>query len=283
MNCVACGGTLDPVLAPATTHPTCLMVEEPTGQDPFALMLKQQLTDIIQWYDQENPRSKQQAIGPSEIGDPCDRRIAYRLADIPTVNNWMDPWAGIVGTALHSWLEKAVSAWCKAQGTGAWMTETTLYLNEFIEGHADLYSHEHKSVVDWKSASKDVIRTSQLQGPSIGYMIQTHLYGFMFEEAGYPVERVALVFLPRAGWLSDMYVWSAPYDRAVALNALNRLYRIAQQVVDLDLLTQSHKWDQIPFHSGKGCGYCPWYVPKRDRPADETGCPGKALEEVTHE
>lgn len=277
MNCVACGGEMTLVEDGVTTHATCLMVEEPTGDDPFSVMLKGRLTEIIRWYDSENPRSKQQAIGPSEIGDPCDRRIAYRLADVPTINNWMDPWAGIVGTALHTWLEDAVSSWCQVFASDEWKTETTLHLNEFIEGHSDLYNTKHKTVIDWKSASKDVIRTSQLHGPSVGYMIQTHLYGYLFEEAGHPVERVALVFLPRAGWLSDMYVWSAPYDRSVAMNALNRLYGIAQQIVDLDVLTQSHRWEQIDHQPGKGCGYCPWYEARRDpeRGADETGCPGK--------
>ena len=129
-NCVACGGALDPVLLPAVVHPTCLMVDEPGG-DPFSVMLKQKLTDIIIWFDQENPRSKQQAIGPSEIGDPCDRRIGYRLANIPEINTRFDPWAGIVGTALHSWLEKAVSVWSKENGSVDWHTETTLILNEF--------------------------------------------------------------------------------------------------------------------------------------------------------
>jgi hypothetical protein len=274
-NCVACGGVMDPVLLPDVAHPTCLMVDEPGGE-PFSVMLKQKLTDIITWYDNENPRSKQQAIGPSEIGEPCDRRIGYRLADIPAVNTRFDPWAGIVGTALHSWLEKAVTAWCLANGSVEWHTETTLILNEFVQGHADLYNSTFSAVIDWKSASQDVIRTAQLHGPSAGYMIQTQLYGYMFEKAGFSVNRVALIFLPRAGRLSDMYVWTARYDRTVAENALNRMYGIAQQVVDLDVLNQSHRWEQIDAHPGKGCGYCPWFEARRDpeRSADATGCPG---------
>ena len=274
-NCVACGNVMTPIPGEdSPIHPTCLMVDEPTGEHPFNVMLKQKLTDIITWYDQENPRSKQQAIGPSEIGDPCDRRIGYRLANIPAVNTRFDPWAGIVGTALHSWLEKAVSAWVETQTSREWFTETTLHLNEFVEGHADLYHDE--TVIDWKSASKDVITHARNHGPSVGYMIQTHIYGYMFELAKRPVKRVALVFLPRAGWLHEMYVWSAPYDRSVAENALNRMYRIAQQVLDLDTLTQSHMWEQIDAHPGKGCGYCPWFHARRDPElaADHTGCPG---------
>lgn len=278
MNCVACGEVLHPVLAPATIHPACLThgIDE-LSADPFADMLKTKLTEIITWYDNENPRSRQQAIGPSEIGDLCDRRIGYRLANIDACNDKFDPWAGIVGTALHSWLDKAVSAWVQSTGDAAWSTESTLVLNEFVQGHSDLYNSEYQAVIDWKSASKDVIRESQLHGPSPGYMIQTHLYGYMFEQSGRPVSRVALVFLPRAGWLRDMYVWTAPYERDVALTALSRLYGIAHKVVTLDVLTQSHRWEQIDHHPGKGCGFCPWYDPHRDQEvgADATGCPGK--------
>lgn len=276
MNCVACGDPMVDTGEGFITHPTCLRVEEPTGEDPFSVMLKQQLTEIIRWYDNENPRSKQQAIGPSEIGDPCDRRLGYRLADVPAVNTRFDPWAGIVGTALHSWLEKAVTEWCRAQASDDWHTETTLILNEFVEGHADLYNVKEQAVIDWKSASKDVIRMSELHGPSPGYIIQTHLYGYMFEQAGIPVKRVALVFLPRAGWLREMYVWSDYYNRELAENALNRLYRIAGQVVDLDVLNKSYLWEQIDHTPGKGCAFCPWFDAHRDpeRAADETGCPG---------
>lgn len=277
-NCVACGGVIDPALAPAVIHPTCLAHGiDDVDDDPFAGMLKAKLTEIITWFDDQSPRSKQQAIGPSEIGDPCDRRIGYRLADVPVCNNKFDPWAGIVGTALHSWLDKAVSAWVQATGDRAWSTESTLVLNEFVQGHSDLYNSDYQAVIDWKSASKDVIRTCQLHGPSAGYMIQTHLYGYMFEQAGRPVSKVALVFLPRAGWLRDMYVWSAPYDRSVAEHALSRLYGIAHKVVTLDVLNQSHRWEQLDHVAGKGCGFCPWYDPHRDQEvgADATGCPGK--------
>lgn len=278
MKCVACHGEMDPVLAPAVVHPTCLMLDDLGDEDPFSQQLKRQLTEIITWYDQENPRSKQQEIGPSEIGNPCDRRIGYKLAAIPEINTTFDPWAGIVGTALHTWLDKAVTAWCAETGTNEWWTESTLVLNEFVHGHSDLYNSTYEAVIDWKSASKDVIQYAKNHGPSPGYMIQTHLYGYMFERTGRPVSRVALVFLPRAGWLRDMYVWSAPYERSIAVGALNRLYGIAQQVVDLDILTESHRWEQIEHAPGKDCGFCPWFDPHRDpeRGADETGCSGKA-------
>ena len=102
MNCVICGGVMDPVLRPAVAHPTCAPFAEPGDEDPFAAMLKQNLTDIILWAERQNPRATQANIGPSEIGDPCDRRIGYRLAQIPACNKDFDPWTAVMGTAVHT-------------------------------------------------------------------------------------------------------------------------------------------------------------------------------------
>lgn len=276
LRCVACGLEMDPVLAPATTHPTCLELGDLGEEDPFSQLLKQKLIDIILWADKQNPRSKQVAIGPSEIGDQCDRRIGYRITEVPACNTEFDPWPAIVGTALHSWLDDSIQLWMKEHGNASWSTETTLSVNEFVQGHSDLYSHEYQAVIDWKGAGPDVMRRVRKEGPPVGYKIQTQIYGYGFERHGKPVKKVALVFLPRAGWLRNMYVWSADYDRSVAEAALARLYRIAQQVVSGDILTQSHRWAEVEATPSNSCGFCPWYDPGRgDRAADGTGCPGR--------
>jgi hypothetical protein len=277
VNCLGCGQPLDPALAPAVTHPNCLVFDEPHGGDPFSVLLKDQLIEIILAQEKRHPRGHQVAIGPSEIGDLCDRRIGYRIAGIEACNTDFDPWAAIVGTAVHTWLEAAVTTWCAETATQDWSTETALHLNEFIEGHADLYWHPHQTVVDWKTAGPDIFKKVVKTGPSVGYMIQTHIYGYLFERAGIPVKKVALAFLPRAGWLKDMFVWSADYDRGVATQALNRVYEIAHQLVSKDILNQSHRWEQIDAVPSNSCGFCPFYDPGRDpeRGADATGCPGR--------
>ena len=277
LRCVACGLEMDPVLAPATTHPTCLVFGDLDEEDPFSVLLKQKLIQMILWADKQNPRSKQVAIGPSEIGDQCDRRIGYRIAQIPQCNTDFDPWAAVVGTALHSWLDQAVQMWMAEHQDPAWSTETTLSISEFVEGHSDLYSHEYHAVIDWKGAGPDVMKKIRRDGPPVGYKIQTHIYGYGFEQKGWPVKKVALAFLPRAGWLKDMFVWSADYDRSVAEAALNRLYGIARRLMELDVLKQSHRWEQVEATPSNSCGFCPWYDPGRDaeRGADETGCPGR--------
>jgi hypothetical protein len=248
-------------------------------RDPFADMIKAELLEIIKWADRQNPRAQQKLPGPSELGDPCDRRLGYRLADVPAVNTEFDPWAAIVGTAVHSWLESAFQAWMAGPGAPLWSTETELWIDDFVLGHSDLYSHEYRAVIDWKGVGPDVMKKFRKEGPPEGYKIQTHLYGYGYQRRGFPVERVVLACFPRAGWIKDMYVWADHYDPSIAEAALSRMYKIAQDLVSLDILKESHghRWEQLPATPSNSCAWCPLYDPGRDleRGADATGCPGR--------
>jgi hypothetical protein len=281
MKCLICSGEMDPVNAPFGTHPSCDMKLLPIDEDedPFAEQLKSQIMDMVKWFEKQAPRSQQEMIGPSEIGTLCDRRIGYRIAGVPRVNTDFDPWPSIMGTSIHSWLDRAVNAWMKEHKSGDWLTETTVVIDDFVKGHADLYSRAHETVIDYKTAGPDVMRKVRKDGPPIGYQIQTQLYGYGFEQKGYSVKRVCLVFLPRAGWLRDMYVWYAPYQREVAHGAMVRLQLIAQEILDKGILIHGNgsRWNDIEAFPSNECGFCPFYDPGRDsdRGADETGCPGR--------
>jgi hypothetical protein len=252
---------------------------EPGDVDPFSELLRRNLVDIISWAERQNPRGHQVLIGPSEIGDPCDRRLGYRMAQVPAANADFDPWAAIMGTAVHSWLQDAVNRWMLATSSTSWLTETTLSMNDFVEGHADLYWREEQTVVDWKTQGPTVFKKTKENGPARGYVIQAHVYGYGFEQAGLPVKKVALAFLSRAGWLKDMYVWSQDYDRSVAEQAFQRMYVIAQKVMDLGISKESnsHRWEQMDAAPSNTCGFCPWYAPWKDgdQGADHHGCPGR--------
>lgn len=268
---------MDTVNASFKTHPACDMKLMPVDdEDPFVTLLRSQIMDMIKWAERQNPRSQQIMIGPSEIGTLCDRRIGYRLAEIKPCNTDFDPWASIVGTAIHSWLDDAVNDWMKAHGSTGWSTETRLLIDSFIEGHADLYSHDHKTVVDWKTVGPDVMKKIKRDGPPLGYRIQTHVYGYGFEQEGHQVDKVCLVFLPRAGWLKDMFIWCSDYDREIAEVAMSRIQLIAQQILALDILTYPDKWRHVEAVPSNECGFCPYYDPGRGNlGADETGCPGR--------
>jgi hypothetical protein len=278
MRCLICGTIMDSVNAGFGTHPNCDMKLLPVteDEDPFITLLKDQIITMVKWAEQQNPRSKQVLMGPSEIGTMCDRRIGYRLAQIPACNTGFDGWPAIVGTAIHSWMDQAVTSWMESHAQWDWFTEQTLTINQFIEGHADLYSKEHRSVIDYKTVGPDVMKKIRRDGPPLGYQIQTHIYGYGFEQQNHPVDRVCLVFLPRAGWLKDMYVWCARYSQEIALTAIRRTHLIAQQILQIDALTYPDKWNDVEAVPSNECGFCPWYNPGRENHgADDQGCPGR--------
>ncbi len=280
MNCLSCKQPMDPALAPEVTHPTCAPTSffDPLdeGVNLFDLELKQALLEMILHAAREDPRSKQTQIGPSEMGDPCDRKMAYRLAGVPETNVGFDPWPSTVGTAIHAWLREAVELWSATKGTENWVTEQEIQFPEFGGiGHGDLY-RDNGTVIDWKTASKDVMKKVAKDGPPQKYITQIQLYGFGYVKTGRPVNRVALAFVPRAGWVKDMYVWSMPYDESVATKAMERLFSVAQTAMGLDVLNQPHRWEQLDPTPSDECGMCPWFNPLRtdEQGASNLGCPG---------
>lgn len=277
MNCLACGEELSPRVGDAVTHASCLMVEPVQDEaNSFSEILRHRLTELIMWQAARSPRSLQANIGPSEIGSPCDRQIAYRLAGAEEVNLRQDPWAAIIGTAIHRWLQEAVEDWVEDNGgVRRLFTEIELDLGGLITGHCDLYDAESETVIDWKTVGPNALKEVEAGRISVGYMIQTHLYGYMFAQQNIPVKRVALVFIPRASSLNRLRVWSALYDPTVAETALNRLSEIARKVMDMDLLNKSHMWAEVPAEGGDHCGFCPWFEAHRMAAADATGCPGR--------
>lgn len=258
----------------ATFHPGCLLGSPDTGGDPEGDEIRKQLIGMIRWASSNAPRSLQQAPGPSELGDLCDRRLGYKLAQVPSVNSFHDPWAATVGTAVHAWLENAMGAWQRAHRDDSWKTETAVKVDDFVSGHSDLY--HNGVVIDYKTASPDKMKEYKKEVPA-GYKVQGHLYGMGYENAGLPVRKIALFFLPRCGLLRNAHIWTADYDRTVAQAALDRMYGIAGTLVDLEVIANPHRWEQVPAHPSDSCGHCPWYDPDKilETGADDKGCPGR--------
>lgn len=266
-----------PRIAGAVTHASCLMVESVEDEaHSFSEILRETLIELILWQENRNPRAQQANIGPSEIGSPCDRQIAYRVAGVPEVNLRQDPWAAVIGTAIHRWLQEAVEAWnATMPGPQRFWPEMELDLDGLITGHCDLYDADTATVIDWKTVGPNALKAIERDEIPVGYMIQAHLYGYMFARQDVPVKRVTLVFVPRASSLNRLRVWSATYDPTVAETALARVYAIAAKVVEMDLLTKSHLWADVSAEGGDHCGFCPWFESHRKMPADTTGCPGR--------
>lgn len=239
---------------------------------PEAIWLKEQITTVILKAESSSPRSQQTELGASDLSNPCDRYLAYKMMGVPGRND-ADPWPAIVGTGIHWWLEDAINS----EGPDGWMTEHVLPLGDGIISHGDLFLSEQGWVVDHKSAGKDRMNEVVKNGPPQRYINQVNIYGLGYELQGYSVNKVALVFYPRAGRLKDIWTWVGPYQPEVAFAALDRVPRIADQIRNLDLAANPHRWEQVDATPTHDCGYCPFYNVERtpEQGASYDGCPGR--------
>lgn len=196
------------------------------------LLFDELLYEIRQHID-NHPRSQQTRIGPSEVGMACARRLGHKLAGtLPPDTH--DKWLATIGTAVHAWLEGALSAandrWAAHDGKPRFLIEQRVTIGQVagddIDGSTDAYDTVTDTVVDWKIVGPTRLKKYRRHGPGPQYRNQGHGYGRGWAAKGYNVRRVMVVFLPRNGPLSDAFSWSEDYDEQVALDALARANRI---------------------------------------------------------
>ncbi|GHH67530.1 hypothetical protein GCM10017673_14660 [Streptosporangium violaceochromogenes] len=217
------------------------------------------------------PRSQQRVIGPSEIGMPCTRRMAYKLLDHPETNTSGDPWASIIGTAVHAWMEETYAAENARLGRERYVIERRLHIRGNIYGSADLYDRDLRVNNDWKVVGADRLKNYRKDGPGPQYRIQAHLYGLGQENAGETPEHVAITFLPRGGRIDGLHVWTEPYDRAVALGALERLDNVLTALDALNPAGNPQAWAMFPATEAY-CTFCAYFQPGSTDLS--VGCPG---------
>ncbi|MFF3324922.1 hypothetical protein [Streptomyces sp. NPDC002889] len=245
-----------------------------TGSDDIGQALASRVADLIVDAANNAPRSQQKRIGPSEVGDPCERKLTYKMYDWPTVTDGGDPIASILGTGFHSWMEEAFTG---RNTAGRYKIEERVTVREgatddsTLAGSSDLYDRGTGTVFDWKLVGTSTLDNYRRKGPGDQYRKQAHLYGLGQENAGETPQRVAIVFVARYHELR-VHVWTEPYDRQVALDALERLDRIRQQLIDLDPEAHPERWSQIPTSEEAKCRFCPWFKPGSTDLS--VGCPG---------
>lgn len=259
--------------------------EGPAKGEPMGDLAKELATKIKEtFYSYSNRkttdnRSAQTTLGPSEIGTPCDRRLAMALMGVPPVNPGGDGWAAFVGTCTHVGMAE-VYTFADA-GTGRYAVELPVFLGmpSVPRGTTDLLDRRDGTVVDWKIMGAYSLKKFKAEGPSATYRTQAHVYGLGAERGGEKVKNVAVVGLPRAGSsLDEMHVWTEKYDRKFAQAALDRVARIAGHVQEIrrpDGLggTPGEMATAQQFEAGDDCRYCPFHLPKDEEM--KRGCPGK--------
>lgn len=204
------------------------------------------------------PRSQQRALGFSELGYACERRIAYRLAGTP-VTNRRDPLASLLGTGFHSVVADTFRQLSPVTGS-RFLVETPVEYRG-IPGTCDLYDREARTVVDWKTSTVDRIRRTRAEGVKANYQVQVHGYAAGLAARGEDVRHVALVFVPRDGNLDELHVWRERYSQTVADTAVDRMESLRGK----DPASVKHLPDNL-------CGWCNHHLPGSTDLS--VGCPG---------
>lgn len=195
-------------------------------------------------------RSNQVSIGPSEIGG-CRRRTWNRLNGIQETNPNTLGLAAIMGSAIHDYIQKAFSA--QDPFGERYLLESAFEFGE-LKGHIDMYDKEKAEVIDWKTTKK----TGLAYFPSRQQRWQVQLYGYLVEQNNLPIQTVTLVAIPRDGDERDIMFHSEPYDRAVALEALEWLGAIKHSTEppapEMDASFCKH---YCPYYDATGLVGCP--------------------------
>lgn len=231
--------------------------------------LADRIQAVIRAKSDNAPRSRQSAIGPSEVGQACVRRTAYRLLNWGKTNTTSDPWAAINGTAVHAYLAEAFGA----DDASNWLVEHRVTIRRGLSGSVDLFDTDNGIVIDHKCVGATSMKRAKASGPSHQQLVQMNLYGLGLEAEGWKVNQIALAFYPFGGLLSQMHVWVGDYQPEIAHEALARLDSTKELLAMLDVEEHPDRWQLIPAEPSNLCSWCPYFKPFSDDLAQ--GCPGE--------
>ncbi|WP_066360302.1 hypothetical protein [Herbidospora mongoliensis] len=223
------------------------------------------------------PRTLQTRIGPSEMGIPCDLRLGYKLAGTPPVNTsdrvaWK-PWLGTQAHEGMAMIMQAANARypLTERGDHRFLVEYRVDVGTIngtdIDGQCDLYLDG--VVWDWKFTAGKKLREYKKNGPGEQYRRQAHVYALGWARKGYPVTDVVIYFFPRDQEFQQRYPWTEPYDEQLALDTIAKVDGIAKLVGALGpgalpLLKTGDAY----------CSYCPWFKPGSNPTDLARGCAG---------
>jgi hypothetical protein len=258
-------------------------VPHSTGaSDPWAEAYGMDLRGIVTRYANQQPRSVQKHLGPSELGHECDRQVVAKMAGARATNHVADPWASIMGTAGHAYVASAFE-WDNVHNDYLrWLTEARVTPDPGPDSHpgtADLYDCFEQALVDHKFQGDSTRAKLKAKGPPRHYYVQLLLYRRGYLNLGLPVKRVAIVSWPRTkSSLDDMYVWShvpTPADDQLVRDVLVQTsYR--QLVADAVRAGTFDLMDVPAVPEDSECYFCLLYRPQAAHDG-LYGCPGTLL------
>lgn len=220
--------------------------------------------DRLVMIDSTKSRSRQTTVGPSEIGQDCPRRLAYRIAGTPAVN-FPDPLKAMIGTGLHEVIASGLHR--LEGGTGRYLIEHSVTYRG-ITGSVDIFDRFTRRAIDWKTTTKTRIRSYQREGPPTPYVIQANIYAQGLIAQGEQVDLIALTFIPRDGVLSDVWTWANSPNKEIADKAITRYEDIQEQTRQAPNGPAGVR--AVP---STLCGYCPNH--RKDATDPSVACPGR--------
>lgn len=195
----------------------------------------------VKLFKQESERDKQRKVGASQISDPCTKHLAKALLAEP--ESEQKYWMGAkIGTAIHSFLESAISASGDTTFAGA-LVEQKVTLGKVpgygtVSSKPDLVLPSSNHLVDWKTSSRPKVKKlkdlvdgvkhdSGAEYTLKKYIGQTQLYAWGMNQADIKVDGISLVFINREGtYENDIWTHTYEYDESFAVALWNRLIRL---------------------------------------------------------
>ena len=230
--------------------------------------LNSRIREVVTNRSSNAPRSKQKRIGLSEVGDPCVRKHTYKMLDWTSTNPQSDPWASISGTAIHAWLADAFGEF-----PDRYLVEHPVTVTDELGGTSDLFDIELGMVIDHKCMGATSMKSRKRDGMTHTQRVQVNLYGLGMERQGYEVKSVALACYPLGGRLDGLHTIVEPYNRQLALDAIERLEDTKVLLWQLDPELNPTHWNLIPATPSRNCIYCPWFLPNSEDAS--RGCAGE--------
>jgi hypothetical protein len=205
-------------------------------------------------------RSLQATIGVSEIGMSCQRCIIRKLAMLPKTLE-VGSWRAQLGTYVHGGLAEDFES--RYGESGKVIIEQSLTVHTYkdfvLRGSCDaFFPNDGKGlVVDWKIVGDDTLDSVRNGKVKEQYIVQGNLYALGWELLGYPIEKVAIMFMPanKGNLQRDAVPVEFPYDRLLAANALAKI----ETYIDL---AEKIGWENLlKQHSPQsGCFSCGQYT-----------------------
>lgn len=173
-------------------------------------------------------RGRQTQIGVSEVGMLCQRCVVRKLANLPKTQD-TGSWRAQLGTYVHAGLAEEFES--RFGASGKVLIEHSLTVHTYkdfvLRGSCDaFFPNEGRGLVaDWKVVGDDTLESVRNGNVKQQYIVQGNLYALGWELLGYPVETVALMFIPanKGNLQRDAVPVAFPYDPMIAAQALAKI------------------------------------------------------------